>query len=255
MTYQPPTPPPPPARSGGFDPKTVNPLDWGIIGAGALAFIFSFISYYTASVDTSGTCPAGIDASISSAGSESASAWHEIFGGGFFAWFAMLFAILGAVSVAIGLFAPTVKLPVAARLGGLGFFAAATVFIIIAIFVSPGDSYEQTFAGCTVEAGIGHGFGFWASLVVIIAGLALSLMRFQATGGQLPGGLQGKVPNIGGYGPQDGPGGAPGVQGAGYTPPGAPPAAPPAPPAPPRPAPPSGEAPPPPPPGYTPPSQ
>ena len=33
------------ARS--FDPKTVNQLDWGILGAGVLAFIFSFVSWYT----------------------------------------------------------------------------------------------------------------------------------------------------------------------------------------------------------------
>ena len=42
MTYQPPAPPP---GGGGspakFDPKTVNPLDWGIIAAGVLAFIFA----------------------------------------------------------------------------------------------------------------------------------------------------------------------------------------------------------------------
>ena len=67
MTFQPPppppggNPPPPPppgqwgpppgggygAPQGGFDPKNVNPLDWGIIGAGVLAFIFSFINFYT----------------------------------------------------------------------------------------------------------------------------------------------------------------------------------------------------------------
>jgi len=54
MTFQPPpgdTPPPPPPSQWGpppgggpakFDPKTVNNLDWGILGIGALLFIFSF---------------------------------------------------------------------------------------------------------------------------------------------------------------------------------------------------------------------
>ncbi len=183
---QPPSPgqwgPPPaggPARSGGFDPKTINPLDWGIVGAGVLAFIFSLFDYYTASVR--------------GFGSSSESAWH-----GFFGWFATLLAVVGAAVVAVSLFAPHIKMPVAARLAGLGAFAVATISVIIALFVFPEDVPD--IAGVDT----GRGFGYWASLIVIIAGLVLSLMRFQATGGQLPGGLQGKIPNVGGYGPQGG---------------------------------------------------
>src|SRR5262245_34841338 len=80
---QPPAPPPPPpgqwgpppggpAGSGGsFDPKTVNPLDWAILGIGFLIFIFSFIDFYSGATITCGGRSADV-----SGGSESA--WHDI---------------------------------------------------------------------------------------------------------------------------------------------------------------------------------
>ena len=95
MTFQPPPPPPPPPGypppggqqpRPGFDPKTVNPLDWAILAVGLLAFIFSFISYYVGRLSTSGSC---FGFSGGSTGSESA--WH-----GFFGWFAVLCAPLAA---------------------------------------------------------------------------------------------------------------------------------------------------------------
>jgi hypothetical protein len=220
MTFQPPPPPPggtppagpppgqwgPPPGSGGspaaFDPKSVNPLDWGIVAAGALAFIFSLFDYYTVSVSGGGF-----------SASASASAWH-----GFFGWAAALLAVVGAAAVAIQLFAPQVKLPFPARLVGLGAFALALLFVIIALFDFPGDVPS----GSGIDTG--RGFSYWVSLIVIIAGTVLSLMRLQATGGQLPGGLSSKIPNIGGYGPQGGiTGGTPqagyGTQPPGYGPP------------------------------------
>ena len=175
---------PPPGQPGpgrgGFDPKTVNQLDWGIIGAGVLAFLFSFIAFYSG-VDVDG--PGGQSVTVDG----TASAWNDVVGGGFFAWFAMLFAVLGAAVIAIELFAPHVKLPLPFpnRLVSLALFAAATLFEIIALFVTPGDSY----AG--YDASANHGFGYWVSLIVIIAGLVLSFMRFQQTGGVLPIGNKG----------------------------------------------------------------
>lgn len=207
MTFQPPPPPPPggeppppggypPPASGGypppapgsypppggrapapFDPKAVNPLDWGIIGAGALAFIFSLFGYYSLS---------------SGPYSVSYSAWH-----GFFGWFAALLAVVGSAAVAVELFAPQVKLPMGGRLLGLGAYAVASLCVILAIFVIPDGG-----VGSLPGVDSGHSFGFWISLIVILAGTVLSLMRLQATGGQLPGALR-NAPNIGGYGPQD----------------------------------------------------
>jgi hypothetical protein len=194
MTFQPPppadNPPPPPGAYGpppgggysggpsGFDPKSVNQLDWGILGAGLLAFIFSFISYYTVSVG-------GF--------SDSASAWH-----GFFGWFGTLLAVLGAVAVALELFAPQVKMQWPNRMVATILFAVATLSTLIALFTNAYDTDGAGALGIKVDSG--HGFGYWASLIVIIAGTVLSLMRLQQTGGKLPGAL-GNMPNIGGRGP------------------------------------------------------
>jgi hypothetical protein len=227
MTFQPPPPPPgnnpppppPPGQWGppaggqpAFDPKTVNPLDWTLLGIGVLVFLFSFIDFYSGADITCG----GRSASFSGG---SASAWHDIIGGGFFAWFAMLFAIAGAVLVAIDLFTPQVKLPVATRLASLGLFALAALFEIIAIFVTPGA--DTGFSGCSVS--INHGFGFWLSLILILGGTVVALMRAQQTGTQLPGPLA-NMPNIGTKGPQGGIGGGhhnqPPPPPAGYGPPG-----------------------------------
>jgi hypothetical protein len=194
MTFQPPPPPPGgnpppppppgqwgpppgggyPAPQGGFDPKNVNPLDWGILAAGFLAFIFSFISYFTASAGGY---------------SVSTSAWH-----GFFGWAATLLALAGAVVVALALFAPHVKLPWPNYLVALGLFAVALLFTIIALFTNPYPDINAP------GYDTGHGFGYWASLIMILAGTVLSLMRLQQTGGKLPGAL-GNLPDIGSKGP------------------------------------------------------
>jgi hypothetical protein len=224
---------PAPGGSGGkpaFDPKTVNPLDWGILAAGVLALIFSTFDYYTVSVSFDGVSE-----------SASASAWH-----GFFGWFAAILALAGAIAIAVDIFAPHIQTPMPRRLAALGLFALATICVIIALFVFPGDVPE----GSGVDTG--RGFGYWVSLIVIIAGLVLALMRFQQTGGVLPGNLGAKMPNIGNRGPQGGvhggqqnPGGYPpaGGQPGGYPPAGSPPGG----------YPPAGSPPPPPPPGYSPP--
>lgn len=196
MTFQPPAPPPPPGGNppppppggtpppppgqwgtpasggGGFDPKTVNNLDWGILAAGALAFIFSFVSYYSYSLK-----------GFSGAGHWNA--WH-----GFFGWFAMLCALVGSALTALALFAPQIKLPFAARLGALIAYALATLSVILALFVVP----DPGFSGSGLNKG--HGFGYWVSLIVIVAGLVLSLMRAQQTNTALPGALN-KMPKIG----------------------------------------------------------
>lgn len=179
---------PPPSgqgRPGGgapFDPKTVNPLDWGILGATLLILIFSFFDYYTVTVSGGGF-----------SASASGSAWH-----GFFGWFAVLLSLVGGGAIAVDLFAPQTKLPVAARLAALGAFALATISVILALFVVPID--DGGFSGVDT----GHGFSYWASLILIIAALVLTLMRFQQTGGVLPGNMGSKVPNIGARGPQGG---------------------------------------------------
>ncbi|HEU5007348.1 MAG TPA: hypothetical protein VFT67_10265 [Jatrophihabitantaceae bacterium] len=244
MTYQSP-PPPPPGNYGGqpprpaFDPKSVNPLDWAILGLGGLTLIFSFFSYYSASVSTS-------FGGFSGGYSGSASAWH-FSDGAFVAWFAMALTVLGAAAVALAIFGQQVQAVGNPRLLGLALSAAGALLFIIAIFAHP-KFYSGSEGG--FSAHFGHGFSFWLSLVFSLAIMVLSLMRVQQSGQQLPGAL-GSLPNLGAYGPgaqtPPNPYGQPGQMGqmppAGYTPP---------PPAGYTPPPPTGYAPPPPA-GYTPP--
>ena len=195
MTFQPPPPPPPqgpptppppppgqwgpppgqgPSGAGGFDPKSVNSLDWAIIGLGVLTFIFSTFDYYTASFKAGG---------FSSSGSESA--WN-----GFFGWFGTLAAVVGAAAIAVGIFAPHVKLPFADRVIALIAWGVAALCLILALFIIPIDT--DGFSGVST----GHGFGYWGSLVFVLAGLVLTLMRAQQTGTALPGPLN-NLPKIG----------------------------------------------------------
>jgi hypothetical protein len=148
-----------------FNPAAVNPMDWAILGIGFLAFIFSFFAYYTASASFGG---------ISVSASENA--WH-----GFFGWFAALVALASAALIAVELFMPNMKIPFAVRLGSLIGFAVATLSVLLALAVIP-DSDGAAAAGVDT----GHGFGYWISLVLIIAGLVLSVLRLKATGGRLP---------------------------------------------------------------------
>src|SRR4051812_49559360 len=71
----------------GFNFGAVNPLDWGILAAVLLAFIFSFIDFYNGGAEASDACPPQVQSQIDAALSQSnqdlsATAWH-----GFFGWF------------------------------------------------------------------------------------------------------------------------------------------------------------------------
>ncbi|MGX7680961.1 hypothetical protein ACSMXN_18905 [Jatrophihabitans sp. DSM 45814] len=153
-----------------FDPKTVSPLDWGIIGAGVLTLLFSFFGYYKYSVKIS-------ILGSSQSNSDTFSAWH-----GFFGWFAALVAFAAAVLLAAELIAK-MTLPFPVRLVVLGGFGLALLCTILALFVVPGPS---GFSGAGVSFDKGHGFSYWLSLIILIAGTVLSYLRFQQTGGKLP---------------------------------------------------------------------
>jgi hypothetical protein len=179
----------PPAPAAGFNPASVNPLDWGILGVGFLVLIFSFFSYYKATAS-------GI-VSVS----QSYSAWHDIFGGGFFGWLGIIVAVAGAVIVALELFMPTAKLPVPARLLALGLFALGFVLELLAIVAHPKFASES---GLGFKVSFGHGFSFWIELILTLAGTVLCFLRLQATGGKLPwekGPTGPAAPPTPGYGP------------------------------------------------------
>jgi hypothetical protein len=120
----------------------------------------------------------------------------------------VLVALIGSAMVALELFMPHVKLPVPNRLIALGAYALATLSVVLGLFVVP--DYLGGGPGYDSVVDNGHGFSYWVSLILVIAGLVLCFMRFQQTGGQLP---------IGGQRPGGHPG-APGQQPPpGYGPP------------------------------------
>lgn len=196
--------------SGGSSTKpnlsAINPLDWAIIGTALVALIFSFFSFYSATVNLKefaselhaplpqlqALCngktniPAAERSSIDAlCNGETGSAWH-----GFFGWFAVILAVIGAVVLLFALIAPQVKFPVPARLVSAGLFVLAFIFALIALFVVPSPD-SATVPGVNIDmdkiVNVGHGFSYWVVLIVLLIGAALSLLRFRQTGGELPG--------------------------------------------------------------------
>jgi len=175
MTYQSPPPgspyppgppggfPPPGGKKPGFDPKSVNVLDWAILGAALLAVIFSFFPFYKASVS-------GFGFKVS----DSSNGWHGL------TWLATVLVIVAGALLAIQLFAPSVKVRVPTRLAVLGLFAVAFVFYLLNLFWVPYDT------GGISGVDKGHSVGYWLGAIAVIAGLALSVVRLKETGGSLP---------------------------------------------------------------------
>lgn len=206
MTFQPPPPPPPPggqpppppgygpppggnpygSPGRGFDPKSVNPLDWGILAAAVLAFIFNFVHYYT----------------YKGVYSQS---------GGLLGFLAALLGLVGAAMVFLPLFSPSLKMPAPPRLIGVAAFALATLITILKLLIRP--SKGGCYAGFCNKITLEIGYGLIICLILFAAGTVLSLMRYKQSGGQLPGGLNRS--SLGGHGP----GGTPPPGGPGYGPP------------------------------------
>lgn len=169
---------PPPTTGGeaqrGFDPKNVDLLDSGVVLAGLLIFIFSLTSYYTYA--TKKACVTIGGGKVCAGGNQGDwNAWH-----GFFGWFATLLALVGSTMVALELFMPQRRTPWLTRLVVLIAYALGAVSIILALFIVP-DPYG--FNGFDK----GHGYGYWISLILIIAGLAMALVRLEQTDGGIVG--------------------------------------------------------------------
>ncbi|WP_151083905.1 DUF2721 domain-containing protein [Nocardioides cynanchi] len=139
-------------------------FDLGIMAAGLVAFIAGLLPFYTISVSAGGFGGA----------SDSVTAWH-----GFFGWFGVLLALVGAVVVALALFA-NVTLPMPLYQLATAAFGAALICLILALFVIPGGGCNGAGA-FGVKCDTGHGIGYWLALLAVIAGLALSVLRMRET--------------------------------------------------------------------------
>lgn len=153
-------------RPPGPDLAAVNPLDWAAVAAGSLAFIFSFVSFYTA------------DVTLNFAGqhigqSASESAWH-----GFFGWFGVLLALAAALLIAASVLMPTATLPAQTRLVVFGGFVLALIFLIVAAFVTPGASTSSTLP-VRFSVDYGRGFGYWVDLILVAIGAVVSFLASQ----------------------------------------------------------------------------
>ena len=137
-----------------------------------VAFIFSLFAFYTYSVSISIAGLSGTSRSVSW------SAWH-----GFFGWFGVLLALVAAMLLAAQLIAK-VTLPFPVRTVVLALFALATLCLLLALFVVPGNTGGSGLFGVHVNKG--HGFGYWVTLIAVLAGTGLAVKRFIDTGGKLP---------------------------------------------------------------------
>ncbi|HET9186725.1 MAG TPA: hypothetical protein VFN80_02130 [Acidothermaceae bacterium] len=147
----------------GFDLKQVSRNDKGVVGAGIVALIFSFIPhYYGGSVNVGGFhYSAGVNA------------WHSY---AFFGMLLVLLATLVAAAVVSGA-VQLPKLPVGTNLLIAGLAGLGTLLIII--------------RGFTADSGSGPGYSYgvqWSGYIVMLAGVVetvFAVMNFRASGEKL----------------------------------------------------------------------
>jgi hypothetical protein len=136
----------------GFDLKQINRNDQGILGAGILAFIASFLPYYGASYHVGPIH-----------GSVSVSAWHSyaILG------LLLIFAAAGITAARVfgGKGLPTLPVGTNVLVGGLA--GLGTLLVILRGYTAGGGS------------GVGYSYGvMWGGYVLFIAGIAMTVFAF-----------------------------------------------------------------------------
>jgi len=134
----------------GVDLSKVSLFQWLVMGGGVLAFIASFIPYYSYNFGSF----LGINI-----GSASVNAWH-----GFFGWFGMLLVLAAGVVVALGIFTDF-KNPMTPMITLVG-AGAGFLCILLAMFVG--------FSG----PGSYRNVGYWISLVAAVAAAVGAVMLF-----------------------------------------------------------------------------
>jgi hypothetical protein len=193
-TTPPSTPPAPPAAPPSSGPGaagpnamlgSADPLDLATIALGVLAFVGSLLPFYSVSL---------------LGASEHTNGWHDLAGSGFWGWFGCVVGLIAAVVAALPLLGRTLPMPQLYVL--LGLFGVALVLFVIAVFDNPltnvkaSDACDGDTSGLcrsfAKSASIGHGWGFWFAVVMVLLALALNGYRLlmglrQRVGSAAPG--------------------------------------------------------------------
>jgi Family of unknown function (DUF5336) len=150
-----------------LDLKRVTPLEWAGVGAGALAFIDSFLPWY--SFDFGGFA------------SGSWSAWNT----GFLSWFSVLLLLAAGALVAAPHFGTKVdRLP----LIWLILSAVATLFILLRWLTLPDDGGIGDLGVPGVgDFSSGAGFGLILGLVLAVVSTVAAVLSFRAAPKTVPG--------------------------------------------------------------------
>jgi hypothetical protein len=150
----------------------VTALDWIVVGAGLLAYISSFLPWYTASISIlSITRSAGVDA------------WHAGFG----AYFSVLLLVVAGVLVLVStLGGPGLATSRSLITLGVSVLALLTLVLRWMTFPdagsglgSPGE-LDDFHLGSAFAVSSGAGVGLYLGLIAAIAAVVASLLTFRA---------------------------------------------------------------------------
>jgi hypothetical protein len=155
-----------PRSLNNFDAKTVNPLDWVAAGVAFLALVFSFFSWYHYSIHEAGFN-------------------HDYggVGGGFTGALVKLLLLIGLAAVVLAVLAPQMTVPVPIRLVGAAALGLATLLVLLKLLVRP----RPCFLTICAPGHYSPSIGLYLTLVAAVVATVVSFLRFQQTGGQLPG--------------------------------------------------------------------
>ena len=148
-----------------FDAKNVSPLDWGVIGGGAVALIAMFMPWYGYQSD----CPGipGVPCSVN--------AWDA----GFSAWFGSLLVIAAGVLVllrVLGRQLPELPIGTAFLIWALAGMGAFLILMRVLTF----DAVD------VLGVEIGRKIGAWLGLLAGIIAAASAFLSFKASGEKPP---------------------------------------------------------------------
>ncbi|MCK9926249.1 hypothetical protein MXD62_03535 [Frankia sp. Mgl5] len=157
--------------------RNVATNDVGVIAAGAVAFIFSFLSWFSVKGDFFG-----------SSYSDSASVWNTDLGGWFWGWLAilLLLAVAGltaALTFVANLRLPTLPVPLPMIMAGASGLAVLLILIRWIAYPSIPDGFEG-----------GASYGLFIGLIAAIAQTAFGVLNLRSGSG-----VAGQPPQPGGW--------------------------------------------------------